>query len=50
MSDFFISHPKGFAFGYTPITKIGETVHDTGINFGILKLKAGDTTHLKNEL
>jgi len=42
MSEFLIRNPQGFAAGFTPITQIGEAVHDTGIQFGILKLSAGE--------
>lgn len=45
-NDYLIRHANGFSTGYTAITKIGEEKQDTGIEFGILKLKAGDTlTH-----
>jgi 5-deoxy-D-glucuronate isomerase len=50
MSDYFIRHPKGFSLGYTPITKIGESTHDTGINFGILKLKKGEIHSIESAL
>lgn len=43
MSEFLVRNTQGFSLGYTPITTIGETNHDTGINFGILKLKAGES-------
>lgn len=33
----------------TPITEIGETVHDTGIHFGILKLAEGESYKINNE-
>lgn len=42
MSDFLIHNPAGFALGFTPITCIGEQQNDTGINFGILKMKSGE--------
>lgn len=34
---------RGFSMGYTAITREGEDKEDTGIDFGILKLKAGET-------
>ncbi|VVC75484.1 5-deoxy-glucuronate isomerase [Aquicella siphonis] len=48
MQDYLIRHPQGFPFGYTAITRIGEQTQDTGINFGILKLKSGETTTVKS--
>ena len=38
----FIRNTNGFPVGYTSITEIGEPIKDTGINFGILKLTAGE--------
>ncbi len=35
-------HSPGFSFGLTSITTIGEAADDTGIHFGILKLRAGE--------
>ncbi len=43
MKDILIRQPQGFNDGYTPITHIGDEVNDTGINFGILKLKSGES-------
>ena len=43
MSELLIRKPDGFQVGYNPITTINETNHDTGIDFGILNLKAGET-------
>lgn len=43
MQDYLIRHPQGFSYGYTPITRMGEQAFDTGINFGILKMKRGET-------
>ena len=43
MSELLVRKPEGFAPGYNPITTIKEKDHDTGINFGILNLKAGET-------
>ncbi|MDF1760248.1 MAG: 5-deoxy-glucuronate isomerase [Coxiellaceae bacterium] len=34
-----------YPIGYSAITTIGEDDNDTGINFGILKLKAGEQWH-----
>lgn len=50
MSPFLIRNPAGFPYGYTAITRIGEDEHDTGINFGILKLKAGEEKTFTSEL
>lgn len=50
MSPFLIHNPNGFAFGFTEITRIGESNHDTGINFGILKLKCGEEKILTSDL
>lgn len=50
MSEFLIRHPQGFAFGFTPITQIGEKSHDTGIDFGILKLRPGEEKPLQSHL
>lgn len=50
MSDYLIRNSNGFPFGYTAITTIGESKHDTGIHFGILKLRAGEERVLKSEL
>src|SRR5690242_12246163 len=46
MSEYCIRNPQGFSDGYTSITRIGETPHDTGIEFGILKLKSGKEKHI----
>jgi 5-deoxy-D-glucuronate isomerase len=46
MSDLLINNPAGFKWGFTPITTMGEAHFDTGINFGILKLKKGETRSL----
>lgn len=32
----------GFGVGYTPITRAGEAALDTGIDFGVLRLRAGE--------
>ncbi len=37
-----LHHHQGFSFGLTSITTIDEAVDDTGIHFGILKLRAGE--------
>jgi len=42
MNELLIRQEGDFRDGYNEITAIGETSHDTGINFGILKLKAGE--------
>lgn len=46
MSDYLIRQPHGFTFGYTAITCIDESQHDTGINFGILKLKENEECNI----
>lgn len=50
MSEFLIRNPKGFPFGLTSITHINEAQHDTGMHFGILKLKAGEEYHIHTPL
>jgi len=50
MSEFLVRNPNGFSFGYTSITKMGEEKHDTGINFGILKLKSGEEIKIASDL
>ena len=50
MSDFRIGKPNGFKPGYNSITEIGEKKNDTGINFGILKLDAGDIWKVNHPL
>ncbi|MEE8059988.1 MAG: 5-deoxy-glucuronate isomerase [Pseudomonadales bacterium] len=42
MSSLLLHHQQGFAFGLTSITTISEVADDTGIHFGILKLRAGE--------
>jgi len=44
-----IRHPDGFLYGYTAITQIGEA-HDTGINFGILKLRPTEEMTMLSEM
>jgi 5-deoxy-D-glucuronate isomerase len=48
-SEYLIRHPQGFSLGYTALTHIGETNHDTGINFGILKLQKGENYFIQSE-
>lgn len=50
MSEFLIRNDQGFSLGYNVITKIGEVPHDTGIEFGILKLEAGEEYPINNDL
>lgn len=50
MSDYLLRRPEGFAFGYTPITGIGEESHDTGMNFGIIKMRGGEERDLTSKL
>lgn len=40
--DLLIKHNGNYDWGYSAITHRGEQVDDTGIDFGILKLKAGE--------
>lgn len=49
MSEYLIKNPDGFSPGYTAITTIGELKNDTGIHFGILKLRAGEKRILTSE-
>lgn len=49
MSEYLIRHSDGFPFGYTAITQIGEAPHDTGIQFGILKLRGGDEQKINSD-
>lgn len=42
MSEFLIRNTQGFPPGLTSITKIGDSQHDTGIHFGILRLRPGE--------
>ncbi len=50
MSNLLLDHKKSFESGYTAITEIGEQLADTGINFGILKLTAGEKRDLTSSL
>lgn len=50
MSEFLIRNPQGFPYGYTAITQIGEKQHDTGIDFGILKLRSGEEINIDSHL
>lgn len=50
MSEYLLRNPEGFKVGYTAITHMDERKHDTGINFGILKLRAGDEFHIHSHL
>lgn len=50
MSEFLVRNPNGFHYGFTPITTIGEIEHDTGIHFGILKLKSGEEKTITSDL
>jgi len=50
VSQHLIRHPQGFPPGYTPITRMGEREADTGISFGILRLKAGEEYRPSPEL
>lgn len=50
MSDNLFKSPNGFDWGYTPITTIEETPQGTGINFGILRLKAGESKDISSLL
>jgi 5-deoxy-D-glucuronate isomerase len=50
MSKFLIRNPQGFPFGMSAITHIGEAEHDTGIQFGILKLRSGEECDVTSSL
>ena len=43
-------HRNGFGSGYTPITRLDEAEDDTGISFGVLKLKAGERHEVRPDL
>jgi 5-deoxy-glucuronate isomerase len=47
---YMLTNPDGYGHGYTPITTIGEEVNDTGIDFGILKMNAGEEIDLSCDL
>jgi 5-dehydro-2-deoxygluconokinase len=49
MSDYLIRSPNGFLTGYNAITHIGEVTHDTGINFGILKLTENEEYNIHSD-
>ncbi len=49
-NDLLIKQQQPFKFGYTAITKIAEAKDDTGINFGILKMRAGEQKESKSDL
>ena len=40
-----IRHANGFPLGWTPITGVGTDRTDTGIDFGVLRLRAGEIHH-----
>ena len=44
-----IDRKEPYGWGYTPITTEGEATDDTMIDFGILKIKAGDVYRVKTE-
>jgi 5-deoxy-glucuronate isomerase len=50
LSDLVVRNRGGFGFGYCPITRRGEPTADTGIDFGILRLREGHTHALAPEL
>ncbi len=50
MSEYLLRNPEGFPFGYTSITHIDEKKHNTGVNFGILKLRQDDVIELNQNL
>jgi len=43
MTEHLTQYRTGFSTQYTSITAAGEADHDTGMDFGILKLKAGES-------
>ena len=42
MPDYLLSNSGGFGHGYTAITRLGEEDADTGITFGVVRLRAGE--------
>lgn len=50
MSEYLITNSRGFNTGYQAITTIGEAINDTGMNFGILKLTAGEERDISSDL
>lgn len=42
MSPHDTSHRRGFGPGYTPVTRLEDAGNETGIAFGVLKLRAGE--------
>ena len=50
MSEYLLRKPDGFSAGYSAITTIDEKIHDTGINFGILKLRGGEEYCISSQL
>ena len=48
MLDRLIKNAAGFDFGLTTITNIGDSKHDTGMGFAILKLRQGETKVLRS--
>lgn len=49
-TELLLKHPDDFATGFNSITQIGDDKHDTGINFGILKMRAGEEIEAGNKL
>lgn len=43
-------HRSGFSSGYTSVTKVGEPIQDTGIEFGVLKLDAQEEFTEQSEM
>lgn len=50
MNEYLLRNPDGFPFGYTSITHIDEKVNNTGVNFGILKMRQDDVIELHQNL
>ncbi len=42
MTRYLLRRPAGFGPGLTPVTRIGEPEDDTGLAFGVLRLRAGE--------
>lgn len=50
MSPYLIRNSAGFPLGYTAITRHDDVEHNTGINFGILKLAANQEIQISSPL
>ncbi|MCL1127316.1 5-deoxy-glucuronate isomerase [Shewanella surugensis] len=48
--DILVRRPDGFQFGYNHITEIGKEKLPTGMTFGVIKLRAGESYNLTSDL